>query len=497
MVLSDLCASVQYTRRVRTACIQLPGAALQAALRAAPHLAGRPLVLAHGPRVVAASRAARHAGVTLDMTVVQARALCPDLAVTAADPARLESCLAGLADALGALSARTQVDHDRGAVFVQLPAGARGPTFAEHALEIAGRLGLIARAGVADDWFTAWAATQAEPRVQVRCVPAGGAAAFLSPLPLALLPLDPDVQHTLRLLGVRRLGEFAALPPPSVGRRWSAGTLDLQDLARGSARRALSPSPPLAIAEKLEVAPAVAEPDALSFLLLPLVDRACARLTGRGRTARALRVVLAAGARETVIQVEHEAGSVHARTWVDLVRARLGQASLAVACESIVVEVLHDEAVSAAREAEAEDLFAHARAQAGGKHVTTPAPRPRQAAKKARPQAEPDLLTRAAPPTLRVVPLPTPEPGALRVIEPPEPLAAQGERPGGAPESVIVDEQAHKVVAALGPTRLEAEWAAGGPVARDYWELTLDDGRRLWVFRDRHAGGVYLAGIHR
>ena len=51
-------------------------------------------------------------------------------------------------------------------------------------------------------------------------------AAFLAPLPLELLPLEDEVRQMLHTLGIHTLGDFAALPPPSVGRRWNQGGVD-------------------------------------------------------------------------------------------------------------------------------------------------------------------------------------------------------------------------------------------------------------------------------
>jgi hypothetical protein len=103
--------------------------------------------------------------------------------------------------------------------------------------------------GVADDRFTAHVAAVTVERQGGRTrlddeqarspvfhqscttVPRGGSAAFLAPLPLGYLPIDPDVQGMLQTCGVKTLGDFAALPPPSVSRGWS--DVDFRALARG------------------------------------------------------------------------------------------------------------------------------------------------------------------------------------------------------------------------------------------------------------------------
>src|SRR5262245_41750565 len=87
-----------------------------------------------------------------------------------------------LGEALLQLSPTVDLDP-RGAAYVAVPEGHAGHAFAEKLLETARRQGLRGRAGVADDRFTAWAATQALPHQDVRVVPPHGSARFLASLP--------------------------------------------------------------------------------------------------------------------------------------------------------------------------------------------------------------------------------------------------------------------------------------------------------------------------
>ena len=68
------------------------------------------------------------------------------------------------------------------------------------------------RIGIADGIFTAeQAARQAAP--QDCCViPVGGSARYLADLPIIVLE-DLELVSLLRRLGIRTLGDFAALPP--------------------------------------------------------------------------------------------------------------------------------------------------------------------------------------------------------------------------------------------------------------------------------------------
>ena len=67
----------------------------------------------------------------------------------------------------------------------------------------------------------------------VREIPAGGERAFLDPLPLDVLPLDPQVIEELALLGVRRVGEFLSLPGGAVSDRFGHAAAIAYALATG------------------------------------------------------------------------------------------------------------------------------------------------------------------------------------------------------------------------------------------------------------------------
>ncbi|MCE9573331.1 MAG: hypothetical protein K8W52_09255, partial [Deltaproteobacteria bacterium] len=206
---------------MRIACIHLPAFPLQVAAHSHPIAEGAAVVVvspAPAPVVVAVSRAARAAGIAVGMAASSVRDHAPGCEVVTADPELERSVSRGLAEALGAIA--SEVDdggRPRGAhhaVFARVPTGVRGAAFGARAIEVLGRMGLVGRVGIADDRFTAAvAATGAHERDAVVSVPRGGSAAFLAPLPLSLLELDPDVQHVLEVLGVRTLGAFAALPP--------------------------------------------------------------------------------------------------------------------------------------------------------------------------------------------------------------------------------------------------------------------------------------------
>ena len=316
---------------MRIACIHIPQFALQCASRLDPALRGAPVVVVgghepgrersgplHTPVVMACSRAAWALGVRLGMTAAAARARSPELTIVTADPALERETVRAIADATLGLSETVDLGGRVGAggahlaMYCAVPVKTRGTTFGDRLLALLDELGLTGRIGIADDRFTAWvAASYAGPapvashggasshgsaaaRAEdggVTSVPRGGSAAFLASRPLSLLAIPTEVQHMLEALGVRTLGEFAALPAPSVQRPVEA---DYQALARGESGthlRAYVPEAPvreeiLVGGNVLDRADAVSGPAAVALV----ARRLELRLAGRARQAAALEV---------------------------------------------------------------------------------------------------------------------------------------------------------------------------------------------------------------
>lgn len=315
---------------MRIACVHVPQFALQSLCRIDPSLRGaavavvgagfdpaagvRALPALHSPVVLACSRAAWGAGVRLGMTAGAARFVSPDLRVVAADAQLERETVRAIADGLLAVSTVVDTGGRVGAggahlaVYCEVPSKTRGTTFGDRLLDVLDTFGLAARIGIADDRFTAWvaAAHGAEGGVAgaaredrgVVIVPRGGSAAFLAPRPLSLLAITPEVQHMLEALGVRTLGEFAALPAPSVARPLEA---DYQALARGDSGCALRPYAPQApIREEL----AVGNAGSLfggQAAVAALAQRVALRLVGRARGAARLEVTIAGPGGERVV----------------------------------------------------------------------------------------------------------------------------------------------------------------------------------------------------
>jgi protein ImuB len=504
---------------MRFACLHVPGFALQVHARTTPGLKDAAFaVLSEGereiPRITACSRRARDAGLRPGLTATQARAVAADVTLVDAAPRAYAQAMQALGEAALALSVTVDI-QTMGRVFARVPPGKAAP-WADKLVTAAARVGFQARVGVADDRFTAWAATQALPRQRARVVPAGGSAAFLAPLPLELLPLDDDVRRMLTLLGIKTVGDFAALPSPSVGRRFAQASTDAQALARGQDRTPLVaylPTEP--VCEALELETAVTELEPLAFVIRPLAERVLARLSGRGAAVARLALRLSGEGRRTEVVVAPTQPTTSARAIADLSRAHLAERTLEHPVTSIELAVLEEgEAVAGSLDlfprahdtvdvAAVDVAVARLRAAFGPESVhaarLVDRHRPESAFEKVPFSiAPPPRRRRKEPP--RVIPI-VARGGteALRLIEPPASVEAdgvvEGEDPPRPPRAVAIGGKRRRVAAARGPTRLEGEWWTDEPIARDYFEVETDDGGRYWLYRDHADGRFYLHGV--
>ena len=138
----------------------------------------------------------------------------------------------------------------------------------------------------------------------------GKAARFLAPLPAALLRSRPELAtlpDTLDRLGIRTLGELAALPSRAVAERFGHPGLLALDLARGRDTPLEPRRPPEPVSERIEL-PEAASGQQLERALELLVARVLARRERRGRSLRAVAVsarFAAGGTWREVVTLRH------------------------------------------------------------------------------------------------------------------------------------------------------------------------------------------------
>jgi protein ImuB len=181
--------------------------------------------------------------------------------------------------------------------------GARGPAryfggeeaLARQIADAVAARGYACHTGVADGQFAAClAARAAGPEQAALAVPPGGTRRFLAPYPVHVLG-RPVLAGQLIRLGLRTLGDFAALPARDVASRFGAEGSAAQRIARGAEARRLAAG---AVAADLSATsefdpPALAEP--VVFAAKNLADQMLATLAARGLSCVRIRVEVTAG----------------------------------------------------------------------------------------------------------------------------------------------------------------------------------------------------------
>src|SRR5688572_13405368 len=280
------------------ACLIVPGFELRAALRERPRLALEPAALAPlpgtEPLLGPVTAAAEAAGVQPGMRLGEALAMCPQLVLVERDPATVEREWEGVLQRLE--DSGFAVDPEEpGRVYFETKGVERLYGGLEAALERAlASVGTAwdPRAGAAQRRFAALAAASVARPGQAFVVSAGKEEGFLAPLPLSLLPLTANRYAELEGLGVRRLGELAALPGGAVAERLGRDGRQAWALAHGwnkqsgASGRVRPRRPPAELAEALEFPEAIGNELTLRRAFGSLLDRLLARPERAGRPFR-------------------------------------------------------------------------------------------------------------------------------------------------------------------------------------------------------------------
>lgn len=377
------------------------------------------------------------------------------------------------------------------------------------------------RVGIADVAMAADAAARlaaGDPRI----VPPGAAERFLAPLPLSFLPLPEELSETLRALGLRRIGELAALDRGELEARFGPAGIRAHRWARGEDDRTfrpLSPEDPLEASLELEGPVASREP--LLFALRHLLARVREDLASTGRCVAELELRAAtteAGDRKS--RVAPARPTLREDLLFELCRAAVErelEGKLAAPVEGLAVRVTR----TAAPGARQGDLFfrgwrdplatdaalARLRARVGKDGVVRPAPRSRH---------RPEARNRWEPVTLGGgetgtggTPSRRPEDGGtegregegrgpvpssvLRLL--PRPRSIRVRTSDRRPTALWDGRRRHRVTAAEGPERLSGDWWTA-PYRREYYRACTSEGAILWLFRESRGDGEERWWLH-
>jgi len=226
----------------------IPHFAAALARRDRPELGGEPLILV-GPenRVFGVSRQAAACHVTVGMPARAAQIRCPECRLIEADLARCRETFEELLQLLEQVSSRVE-PHGWGAAYVGLGDVARERNAAialcrERGRAIRRELGeqLQPALGWNSTKFTAQVAAHRTRPGNLMAISASQERRFLRPLPTGLLPLEKDALRRLWFLGLRTLGQYAALPRAAVWQQFGRPGVLAHRFARGEDDRPVIP----------------------------------------------------------------------------------------------------------------------------------------------------------------------------------------------------------------------------------------------------------------
>lgn len=327
----------------------------------------QPAVVVRANRVLAASPAARAAGIVTGLRRREAQRRCPQVEVLPHDPLADARAFEPLATSLDALTPRVEVTRPGTLAFAT-----RGPsryfggdrTLAERtALLAAGALGAAhpVCVGVADGSFGALLAAQRagpatghEPVVAV--VAPGGSPAFLAPHPVELLGEvvdDPDLLDVWRRLGLRTLGQVAQLPAADVLGRFGEVGVAAHRLASGLDAHPLDARrPAVDLAVTREVDPPAERVDLAAFVAKAAADELHARLAADGLSCTQVEVEAETDHGEVLGRCWRHEGALSASALADRVRWQLhgwleGPASLRPTAGIVRLTLVPTEVVAA------------------------------------------------------------------------------------------------------------------------------------------------------
>lgn len=451
-------------------------------------------------RLAHVNRPAAALGLRSGMTLADARALLPALAVRPATPEADAEALQRLADWCGRYSPWVAVDGEDG---IRLDVTGATHLFGGEAALIEGlqaRLagfGLEARLAIAGGLGAAWGLARFAPAA--RTVAAGDPRPALAPLPVEALRLPPEAVDGLKALGLGRIEHLLAIPPAPLAARFGRALTDRLAQALGRAAEPISPDRPA--------------PDILARLVFPEPVAALADIAAAlARLARTLCLSLAAaeqGARRLELSLYLAAGGVsrldagcsrpsrEPRHLERLFAERLSGLEAGFGADVMTLAATAVEPLPAAQlglrqvgppaeDADLGVLIDRLGNRLGLANVVRPAPRqshlPERAVRVVAPLAPaedgiwgPDL------------------PRPVRLLPAPELVEAMAEVPDGPPILFRWRGRTHRVARADGPERIAPEWwrpRTAPARVRDYYRLEDGEGARFWVYRD----GPFRAG---
>lgn len=496
----------------RILSLWLPRLTTDVWMRRRGHDAARPLAAVTGERgrlmLSAVNRAAEQAGGRPGITLADARAVEPALAVFDADPRDDALMLARLADWALRYTPWTAPDGTDGLVLdvtgcAHLFGGESG--LLADLVERLDHAGIESRAAIADTPAAAWAVARYAPLPSPGAnVPPARQRHAIDPLPVAALRLPPHTVDGLAAVGLRRVGDLHGVPRATLTARFGPLPAQRLDQALGHLDEPVSPHrpvPPHAV--RIALPEPITTPEAIAGAVRHLLEELCRGLERTQEGAR--RLELAAYRIDRRLDDAPQALAIGTgrpvRDPATLLRLFAGKLERIAPGHGIEVMALSATVVGplgalqagldgAGDDTDLGDLVDRLGNRLGPHSVLRLVPReswlPERAVAGCPPLQPPP--GRPHGPSLS---WPADRPRPVRLLAPPEPIEAMAPVPDDPPRQFRWRGAVHRVRHADGPERIEAEWWRRDGSPRDYYRVEDAEGRRFWLFRQ----GLYRPDV--
>jgi protein ImuB len=389
--------------------------------------------------------------------------------------------------------------------------------------------GLTVLAALADTVGAAWAvARQIHPvrnsavsnPQSLLIVPPGETHSALRSLPVSALRLPAETLMLLARLGLRRIGQVAALPRQELPSRFGPELLRRLDQAMGRAPEVINAQRlPVEFAAECSFDTPTDHWPTLEAASRQLIERVAAALARRNEGAVELQCRFELASRQMVCVPIGLYRPSHSASYLEeLLRLRLESVRLAEPVTTLGIEAT----AVAALKFKQQSLFGGESLATQQRHLASLVDRlsnrlGRQAVLRAAPlrDAQPEYacvyfplagecvskempLHRGSKARVRRV-----EPATFRWFRPGErPLRllsrpirlSSGASPNEPLSELCIGGQPHRVAHHWGPERIETGWWRTGLIRRDYYHIETTTGSRFWIFRELDTGQWYLQG---
>ena len=432
------------------------------------------------------------------MPLADALSFFPGLATAAAEPAEDAAALRRLAEWCGRYSPWTAPDGTDG-VKIEITGSAHlwggEAALAADLMARLDRRHVAGRIAIADTPGAAWAMARFAEGKSPVILPPGDCRVAFAPLPVEALRFDPVTTQGLRRVGLKRVGDLAAMPRDALARRFGEMVVRRLDQAEGNLPEPLSPlgeAPTRRV--RLSFAEPIADPADLLRATERLVEDLVPRLAQEGTGARRLDLGFhRVDGRVERIRLGTARPSRDPRHLVALFKERLDTIDPGLGIEDVIlaafaVEPLLPEQIGLSGYAPTNEasgiapLLDRLGNRLGLAAVSRIEPRKSHIPERASVRAP--ISSSRAP----VAQGPDKPPRPIRLFDPPEPVEAFWLLPDDPPFRFTWRRRRHRVTRADGPERIAEEWwrperSGAVDAIRDYYRVEDEEGRRFWLFR--------------